>query len=112
MEFALLFKYHFGIRGGLGVEQNPLLGEQVDMCLFYGVLSICISQRWSDANCLTSLKNSCAQMHSTTSELRIVNWEAANVDEELRKVRSQVTGCTSAMFPAPSQHSSFMFRMA
>lgn len=33
-----------------------------------------------------SLKNGCAQIHSTTSEFGIVNWEATHIDEGFRKI--------------------------
>lgn len=37
------------------------------------------------AACFMSFKSSCAQIHLTTAELRIVNWEAIDMDEEFRK---------------------------
>lgn len=67
------------------------------MYLVYGALSPCTLVRAGErlAASFMNLKGHCTQIHSTTSELRVVDPETANGNERFRKnVLPQVTGCT------------------
>lgn len=59
------------------------------MYLVYGALSPCTLVRAGErlAASFMNLKGHCTQIHSTTSELRVVDPETANGNERFRKKR-------------------------